>query len=32
VYPALETLPVPRTRRNLDPDDDVAAIVTGANP
>jgi hypothetical protein len=32
VYPALDTLPVPRTRRNLDPDDDVAAIVTGANP
>jgi hypothetical protein len=32
VYPALETLPAPKTRRNLDADDDVAAIVTGANP
>jgi hypothetical protein len=32
VYPALEALPAPKTRRNLDADDDVAAIVTGANP
>jgi hypothetical protein len=32
VYPALEALPVPKTRQNLDPDDDVRDIVTGANP
>jgi hypothetical protein len=31
-YRTLETLSVPITRRNLDPDDDVFAIVTGANP
>jgi hypothetical protein len=28
-YPALEALPVPKTRRNLVPEDDVLAIVTG---
>ncbi len=32
VYPALEALPVPKTRRNLDADDDVISIVTGAVP
>ncbi len=32
VYPALEALPVPRTRQNLEPGDDVGDIVTGANP
>jgi hypothetical protein len=32
VYPALEALPVPKSRRNLDSDDDVSAIVTGASP
>jgi hypothetical protein len=32
VYPALEALPVPKTRRNLDADDDVIGIVTGAVP
>jgi hypothetical protein len=32
VYPALEALPVPKTRQNLDADDDVRDIVTGANP
>jgi len=32
VYPALEVLPVPKTRRNLDADDDVIGIVTGAVP
>jgi hypothetical protein len=28
-FPALEALPVPKTRQNLDPEDDVAAIVAG---
>jgi len=32
VDPALEALPVPRTRRNLDADDDVIDIVNGASP
>jgi len=32
VYPALEALPAPKTRQNLDPDDDVGDIVRGANP
>jgi hypothetical protein len=32
VYPALEALPVPKMRRNLDADDDVIGIVTGAVP
>lgn len=32
VSPALESLPVPKTRQNLDPEDDVRDIVTGANP
>lgn len=32
VYPALEALPVPKTRRNLDADDDVIDIVNGASP
>ncbi len=32
VYPALEALPVPKMRRNLDADDDVISIVTGAVP
>jgi hypothetical protein len=32
VYPALEALPAPKVRRNLDPDDDVISIVTGAVP
>jgi hypothetical protein len=32
VYPALEALPVPKLRQNLDMDDDVRDIVQGANP
>ena len=32
LYPALEALPVPKTRRNLDDDDDVIGIVTGSIP
>lgn len=32
LYPALEALPMPKTRRNLDADDDVIGIVTGAVP
>jgi hypothetical protein len=32
VYPALEALPVPKTRRNLDADDDVIDIINGASP
>lgn len=32
VYPALDALPVPKTRRSLDADDDVISIVTGAIP
>jgi hypothetical protein len=32
VYPALEAVPVPKTRQNLDPDDDVGDIVRGVNP
>src|SRR6185437_13577660 len=32
VYPALEALPVPKTRQNLDPDDDILDIVQGVNP
>lgn len=32
LYPALEALPVPKTRRNLDADDDVIGIVTGSIP
>ena len=28
-FPALEALPVPKSRQNLDADDDVAAIVAG---
>jgi hypothetical protein len=32
IYPALEALPVPKMRRNLDADDDVISIVTGAVP
>jgi hypothetical protein len=32
VYPALDALPVQKTRRNLDADDDVIGIVTGAVP
>lgn len=32
IYPALEALPVSKTRRNLDADDDVIGIVTGAIP
>ena len=28
-YPALEALPVPKTRQNLDPEDDAAAIAAG---
>jgi hypothetical protein len=31
-YPVLEALPVPKMRRNLDADDDVIGIVTGAVP
>jgi tetratricopeptide (TPR) repeat protein len=29
VYPCLDALDVPKTRQNLDPDDDVPSIVTG---
>lgn len=32
LYPALEALPVPKSRRNLDADDDVIGIVTGSIP
>lgn len=32
VYPALDALPVPKTRRNLDAGDNVFDIVTGAVP
>jgi hypothetical protein len=32
VYPALEALPVPKTRQNLDIDDDVRDIIQGVNP
>ena len=32
VYPALAALPVQKSRRNLDADDDVISIVTGAVP
>jgi hypothetical protein len=32
VEPALEALPVPKTRRNLDADDDVIDIINGASP
>jgi len=32
VYPALDALPVPKMHRNLDADDDVIGIVTGAVP
>jgi hypothetical protein len=32
IYPGLEKLAAPKLRQNLDPEDDVAAIVTGANP
>ena len=28
-FPALDALPVPKVRQNLQPEDDVAAIVTG---
>ena len=28
-YPALDPLPVPKRRQNLDPDDDVDAITAG---
>jgi hypothetical protein len=28
-YPILNTLGIPQTRQNLEPDDDVAAIVAG---
>lgn len=32
VYPALEALPIPKTRQNLDDDDDVSDIINTANP
>jgi hypothetical protein len=32
VYPALEALPVPKKRQNLEPGDDVLDIVTNSNP
>jgi hypothetical protein len=32
LYPALEALPLPKSRRNLDADDDVIGIVTGSIP
>jgi hypothetical protein len=32
IYPALEALPIPKTRRNVDAGDDVIDIVTGAIP
>ena len=32
VEPALEALPVPKTRRNLDADDDVIDIINGTTP
>jgi hypothetical protein len=32
VYPALEALPVPKKRQNLQPEDDVRDIVTESNP
>ena len=32
IYPALEALPLPKTRRNVDADDDVIDIINGAMP
>jgi hypothetical protein len=32
VYPALEALPIPKTRRNLEAEDDVITIVTSPSP
>jgi hypothetical protein len=30
IFPTFEALPIPKSRQNLDPDDDVAAIVAGS--
>ena len=32
LYPALDALPIPKTRRNVDVDDDVIGIVIGSVP
>jgi hypothetical protein len=32
LYSALEALPIPKTRRNIDADDDVVGIITGSIP